>query len=83
MRAGLGVNKLDVNAKPVAAALNAALQNVAHVQFAPDLLHVEGLAFIGECRVARDHERARDAREVGREALGYAIDEILLLGIAA
>jgi hypothetical protein len=47
---------LDVNAKPVSAALNAALQNVPHVQFAPDLFNIEGLALVGESGVARDHE---------------------------
>jgi hypothetical protein len=56
MRASLRVNKLDVSAKPVSAALNAALQNVPHVQFAPDLFNVEGLALVGKCCVARDPE---------------------------
>ena len=42
-----------------------------------------GLAFVGEGGVAADDERARDAREVGGEALGDAVDEIVLLRIAA
>jgi len=58
-------------------------EHVAHVQFAADLLHVIGLALVSEGRVARDHERASDAREIGGKALGYAIDKIFLLGVAA
>ena len=58
-------------------------EHVAHVQFAADLLHVIGLALVGEGGVARDHERASDAREIGGKALGYAIDKIFLLGVAA
>src|SRR5262249_37079666 len=56
MRAALGVNKLHIDATPIAGTLNAALQHIRYVQFAPDLLNVEGLAFVSKCRVACDYE---------------------------
>jgi hypothetical protein len=56
---------------------------ISHPQFAADLLHIEGLALVGEGGVARDHERTRDAREVGGQVLGHAIDEVVLLRITA
>jgi hypothetical protein len=41
------------------------------------------LALIGEGRVAPDHESAGNAREIRGQALGHAVDEILLFRIAA
>ena len=83
MRAGLRVDELDVDAQPIAGALNAALQHIPHVQLAPDLLQIDMFSLVGEGSVAPDHERAGDAREIGGQALRHAIDEIFLLWIAA
>ena len=83
MRAGLRVDELDIDAQPIAGALNAALQHITHVQLAPDLLQIDMFSLVGESSVAPDHERAGDAREIGGQALRHAIDEILLLWIAA
>ena len=83
MIAALGVDELHVDPHAVSAALDAAFEDIAHVEVAPDLLHVGGLPFVGEGGVAGDDERARDAREVGGEALGDAVGEIFLFGIAA
>ena len=83
MIACFGVDELHVDAHAVSAALNAALEDIADVQFAPDRLHVERLAFVGESRIAGDHERAANAREIGRQALGDPVDEMLLLRVAA
>ena len=83
MIAGFGVDQLHVDAHAVSAALNAALEHIADVQLAPDLLHIERLAFVGERRIARDHDGAPYAREVGRQALGDPVDEMLLLRVAA
>ena len=83
MIARFGVDELHVDAHAVSAALNAALQHIADVQLAPDLLHVDGLALVGERRVARDHDRASYPREVGREAFRDPVDEMLLLRVAA
>ena len=53
-----GVDELDIDAHAVSAALDAAFEDIADVQFAPDLLHVERLALVGERRVAGDDEGA-------------------------
>src|ERR1700722_13169687 len=82
MIAGFDVYQLGVDPKPVAATLHRTFEHIADVQLTPDLLHVDSFALEGERRVARDHERASDARQVRGEALGYAIGEIVLLGIA-
>ena len=46
-------------------ALHAAFEHVADVEFAPDLRHIAGLAFVGEGRVEGDDEGAGNAQEVG------------------
>ena len=83
MIAALGVDELDVDPHAVAAALDAALEHIADVQFAPDRLRVDGLAFVGERRIAGDHVSPANAREVGRQALRDAVDEMLLFRLAA
>src|ERR1700733_9376232 len=82
MIAGFDVYQLRVDPKPVAATLHRTFEHIADVQLTPDLLHVDSFALEGERRVARDHERASDARQVRGEALGHAISEIVLLRIA-
>ena len=67
----------------IAAALHAAFEHVAHVEFATDLLEVDRLALVGEGSVARDDKRAANARQIGGQALGHAVDEIFLFRIAA
>ena len=62
MGTALGVDKLDVDAHAVSAALDAAIEDIADVQLAPDRLHVERLSFIGEGRIAGDHDGASYAR---------------------
>src|SRR5580704_3120853 len=81
--AGDGVDELDIDAHPVGAALNASLKNVAHVEFAADLLGVDRFPFVRGGGVARDYNRIVEAREVGRQALGHAVDKHLVLKIHA
>ena len=83
VRAGFRVDELRVDADAVAAALHAAFHHVAHTEFAADRARVHWLALEGEGGVARDDEGARNARQVGCEALGDTVDEIVLLAIAA
>jgi hypothetical protein len=52
--AGFGVDELHINAQAIAAALNAALKDIADVQLTSDRLHVERLAFVSESRVTGD-----------------------------
>ena len=83
MIARFGVDELHVDAHAVSAALDAALEDIADVQLAPDLSSRRRLAFVGERRVAPDHDGASYPREVGREALRDPVDEMLLLRVAS
>jgi hypothetical protein len=56
MIARFGVDELHVDTHATSAALDAALQHIAHIQLAPDRLHIERLAFVGEGRIAGDHD---------------------------
>ncbi len=78
-----GVDELHIDAHAVSAALNAALEDIANVQLAPDLFQIDGLALVSEGSVAPDNERASNARKIGRQALRDPVDEMLLLRVAA
>ena len=43
-----GIDELSRDAHSVGGFPDAAFQHVAHPKLAPDLLHVDGLAFVGE-----------------------------------
>jgi hypothetical protein len=79
----LDVDELYVDAHSIAATLDASLEDIPDIQFASDLLQIDGFAFVSECGVPTDHKRAADARQIGRQALGDAIDEIFLFGVGA
>jgi hypothetical protein len=83
MRVGLGVDQLGVNADPVAGSPDAPLQQVTHAQLAADSFRVYRLVPVCEGGIARDHEHIGDPREIGRQILGDAIREILLIWIVA
>ena len=83
MRAGFGVDELRVDPDTVAAALHAAFHRVAHTEFAADRARVHWFVLEGEGGIARDDECARNARQVGCEAFGDSVDEIVLLAVAA
>ena len=82
MAAALGVDELNVHPHVSAAALDASFQHVAHVQFTAERPHVDRNALEGESGAARDDESVANPRQVCRQALRYAIDEILLFRIA-
>jgi hypothetical protein len=83
MIARFGVDELHVDAHTGSAALHAAFEDVADVQLAPDRLHIEPLAFVGEGRVPGDHLRTRNPRQVARQALRDPTDERLLFRTTA
>src|SRR5262249_49639692 len=60
-----------------------AFQYIADAKLAPDLLAVYRLAPIGERCVARDDEHVREPRQIGRQILGDAVGEVLLLRVVA
>ena len=81
--AGGGVVKLHGDAHAVAAFAHAALNHIADAKLLGDLLHVDGLALIGERRVARDHKEPAQLGQCSCDVLADAVGEILLLRIAA
>ena len=83
MTAALRLDELHVHPHSIAATLDAPLQRIADLQFAPDRPHVDRLTLECEGSAASDHERASDPRKVRGQAAGHAIDEIVLFGIAA
>src|SRR4030095_12753804 len=83
MVAGFGVYQLYVHPEAGATTLHRAFEYIADVQLASQLLNVQCFALERERGVACNDERAVDARQVRGQALGHAIREVLLLGIAA
>src|SRR5579872_7031307 len=61
MIASFGIDKLDIDAHAIAAALHGTLQRIAHSELATDRLHVDVLTLVGKGRVARDHETSGNA----------------------
>ena len=83
MRVALGIDQLRINAELVARPPDAPFEHIAHTKLAANLLGVCPLVLKGERGIARDHERAPDARQIGREILGDPVREILLLTVVA
>src|SRR5712692_2494910 len=81
--AGFGLDQLRGDADAVAGFTQAAFEHVAHAKLAPDLAKVRGFALVGKARIAGDDEEPRQPRDRGNDLLDDAVDEILLLGIAA
>ena len=78
MIACLGVDELDIDPHATRVALDGAFEHVADAKLLADFPGVDILAFEREGGVARDHESAAKAREVGGETLGDAVGEIIL-----
>src|ERR1700720_637921 len=83
MRTGGRVDQLRGDAHPIAVFANRAFEHVAHAELAPDLLHVDRLALVGEARIAGDDEEPADAGERRDDLLDHAVGEVLLLRAAA
>ncbi len=83
MTARRGLYQLAGNANAIARFPDASFQHIAHAQFASDPLDVDGLAFVGEARIAGDDEQGLEARQRGDDVINHAVREILLLRIAA
>jgi hypothetical protein len=83
MRAGLGFDQLDGDPHPPACFAHRAFEHVPDCELAPDLLYIDGLALVGEGRIAGDDEEPADAGERGDDLLDHAVREIFLLRVAA
>ena len=62
---------------------HAAFEHIARAELAPDLPDVDRLALVDEARIAGDDGQRFDARQAGDDVLDHAVDEIVLLRIAA
>lgn len=80
MMISLRSDQLHVHANAPGAALDASFQHIADVQVPTEFPYVDRPALKGESCVARNNERAPDAGKIVRQALGYAVTEIFLLG---
>jgi hypothetical protein len=61
----------------------AAFEHIAHAELAPDLLHIDVPALVGEAGIASDDKQRGISGERGDDVLGDAVGEEFLLGIAA
>src|SRR6266481_2053688 len=69
MCTGDGLDQLRSDAYALAGLAHRSLQEVADTQLLPDLLHVNGLALVGEARIAGDNEEPTNATERGDDLL--------------
>src|SRR5262249_1227965 len=60
-----------------------AFEHIAHPELSPDPLHIDGLALVGEARIAGDDEEPFDTRQRGDDFLDHAVGEIFLVRVAA
>ena len=63
-------------------AFRTSFEHVTYSELAPDLLHIDGLAFVHKTRIAGDDEQPADAGERGDDLLDHAVGEIFLLRVA-
>src|SRR6516164_419637 len=83
MRAGQGIDQLPGDAHASSRLAYRALEDIAHAELAPDLLHVDGAALVREGRIAGNDEQPADLAQSSDDFFDHAVGEILLLGIAA
>jgi len=81
MRTAFGVDQLNIHPNLVVSPPHAAFEDIPNAEFAADLLHVDGIAPIGERRVAGDHKAPRYSREIRSQIVGDSICEVFLVWI--
>src|SRR6266478_3319530 len=74
MRAAEGIDQLPGDAHPRSRFANRALENIAHAELAPDLLHIDRLALVGKARIVGDDEEPADPRQRGERCRAGAAD---------
>src|SRR5215475_8019824 len=78
MPAGRSIDELPGDAHALLRLAQAALQHVAHAERAAHLLHIHGMALVGEARIAGDDEQPADARQRRDDVLHHPVGEIIL-----
>src|SRR5215472_4092055 len=80
---GLRLDELPSDTDAIACLTQAAFEDVAHPELAPDLLHVDRTALVGEAGVSRDDKQRGIARERSDNVFSDAVGEELLVGVGA
>src|SRR5262249_5639349 len=80
--ASLRLEKLRADAEPIAGFAHTAFDHISHAEFAPDLLHINRTAFVGEAGVARYDEQRRIVRQRSNDVLGTTSWQELVIGVA-
>src|SRR5262249_32631045 len=78
---GVCLDKLAGYAHAIGGLAYAAFKNVTHAQFTSDLLHIYGPSFVGEARIAPDHQKPLDTRKPSNNVLDHPVGQILLFRI--
>ena len=78
-----GVDELSGDPHATTRLADAAFEHIAHAKLASNLLDVDGLALVGEARIAGDNEKRVEPRKRGDDVLDHAVGEIFLLRVAA
>jgi hypothetical protein len=82
MRASRRVDQLAGDAHAAPRFAHAALENIAYAELAADLAEVGRFSFVGEARIARDHEQPRQPGDRRGDLLDDAVDKVFLLRVA-
>src|SRR5262245_32304616 len=77
MRAGTDIDQLSTDAHELSSVLRAAFEHVAHAELSPNLSHIDRLALVGHGYASRDDEGVANARQIGREAVGDRVCEMI------
>ena len=83
MLAIFAIDQLRVDADLLTDATYATFQQIPYAKLGSDGAQIHRSAFIGKCRVACDHEQARDTRQISSQILGNPVGKIFLLGVIA
>src|SRR5215470_4810496 len=81
MHAGLCVDQLRVDSRPILVALQRPFQHVAYAELLAQLLCIDVLVLECESRIAGDDRRVMDAGKIAREIVGDGVGEAVLAGI--
>src|SRR5450759_716269 len=75
-------NQLRIDADPITAPTNAALQDVPNAEFSTHLAQINPFALVSETRIARDHEQVGKAGKLGDNVFRNSVGKVLLLRVA-
>lgn len=77
------IDELCCDAKPLSRTADASFENCFDIELSSNLANVEIAAPEAECRRARDHAKAAQARQCIDQLFGQSVAEIFLLCVGA